>query len=86
MFYYTPDFAAITPNIPDFIDQVISETNQGYINSQIPVRVAKHCIEEATVNDIYSSGSMLSAFAQMKPQADLRNTADAAALLGMLNH
>ena len=29
MFYYTPEFAAITEDIPGFIDQVIAETNQG---------------------------------------------------------
>ena len=31
MFYYTREFAAITDNIPDFIDQIIAETNQGKI-------------------------------------------------------
>lgn len=82
MFYYTPEFAAITPNIPDFIDQVISETNQGYINSQIPLRTATHCIEEATINDISDSASMMSAFENMKGTVSaLRNSADAAVLL-----
>ena len=33
MVYYTPEFAAVTPNIRDFVDQVVAETNQGYINS-----------------------------------------------------
>ena len=42
MFYYTADFASVTSDIPGFIDQVIAETNQGYINSQIPVRVARY--------------------------------------------
>ena len=32
--YYTPQFAATTSNIDAFIDQVIQETNLGYINSQ----------------------------------------------------
>ena len=86
MFYYTPDFATITANIADFIDLAISETNQGYINSNIPVRVAKHCIEKATINDVSSSSTMLSNFRAMKPLADLRNTADSAALLGRSTH
>ena len=41
MFYYTPDFAAITTDIAGFIDQVLDETNQGYENSGIPVRVTR---------------------------------------------
>ena len=31
MFYYTPEFEAVTDNIPDFINLVVSETNQGKI-------------------------------------------------------
>ena len=38
MFYYTPQFAAITQDIAGYIDQVLAETNQGYINSNIPIR------------------------------------------------
>merc|ERR1712168_1044606 len=52
MIYYTPDFASITPDIEGWVDQVLAETNQGYINSQIPVRITKLCIEQATFNDI----------------------------------
>ena len=42
MFYYTADFASQTTDIPGFIDQVLAETNQGYINSEVPVRVARY--------------------------------------------
>ena len=38
-FYYTPEFAASTPDIDGYLDQVISETNQGFANSGIEVRV-----------------------------------------------
>ena len=82
MFYYTPEFAASTSDIPGFIDQVIAESNQGYINSNIPVRISRFCIEQATLNDIADAGDMLTEFAQMKGSSSaLRNTADAAALL-----
>ena len=82
MFYYTKDFAAVTADIPGFIDQLIAETNQGYINSNIPLRIATFCIEQATVNDVADSGELLTAFANMKGSSfALRNTADAAALL-----
>lgn len=40
MLWYTPEFAATFATEPDmdaFINLVIEETNQGYINSKIPV-------------------------------------------------
>ena len=84
MFYYTPEFAAATPNIEDFIDQVIAETNQGYVNSEIPVTVTKFCHEEATVHDTNSSSDLLDNFMNMKGSyEELRNTADTAALLAL---
>ena len=41
MFYYTAEFEKITQDINGWIDQVLCDTNQGYINSQIPLRVEK---------------------------------------------
>ena len=35
MFYYTPQFAANTDNIEDFLDLVIEETNQGILSSTL---------------------------------------------------
>jgi hypothetical protein len=35
--YYKPDFDEITDDIKGFIDQVVAETNQGYINSKVPL-------------------------------------------------
>ena len=90
MFYYTPEVATTTYDIPGFIDQIIAETNQGYINSMMPVRVAKFCTEEASFNDIEDSSDALKAFRVMKKEPGmgsnkavraLRNTADAAALI-----
>ena len=81
-FYYTPQFKAVTPNIEAFVDAVVAETNQGYINSQVPIRVRKLCTELATINDESSSINVLSNFRNMKSSvAELRDTADAAALL-----
>ena len=84
-FYYTPQFAAATPDIDGFLDQIISETNQGYASSQVQLTVTKHCSELATINDPVSgssSSAIISAFANMKSSAaELRDTADAAALL-----
>ena len=81
-FYYTPQFQAVTPDIEGFVDSVVAETNQGYINSQVPIRVSKLCTELATINDESSARTVLSKFRTMKSSvAELRDTADAAALL-----
>ena len=80
--YYTPQFKAKTPNIKRFINEALEETNQGYINSQVPLRVKLLCTEEAKIDDNYNSSKMLRAFTAMKgTPEELRGTADAAALL-----
>ena len=80
-FYYTPQVAAVTSDIDGFIDQVIQETNQGYINSKVALRVKAFGSEQATINDQYGTG-IIATFARMKGStAALRGTADAAALL-----
>ena len=38
MFYYTQEFEAVTADIEGFVDQIIDITNEGFINSKIPVR------------------------------------------------
>merc|ERR1719481_36439 len=83
MFYYTKEFAKVTPDIPLYVEQVVAETNQGYINSNIPLRVKAHCIEEADLHDQQSGGDMLGKFKYYKGgyKGDLLNSADAAALL-----
>ena len=82
MIYYTRQFAAVTPDIPGFVDQVLAETNQGYSNSQVPMTIRLHCIEEATMDDIANSQSSLTIFSTMKGSAEsLRHTADTAVLL-----
>merc|ERR1712180_62232 len=83
MFYYTKEFAKVTDDIPLYVEQVVAETNQGYINSNIPLRVKAHCIEEADLHDVPYGSDMLSKFGCYKGgyKGDLLNSADAAALL-----
>jgi len=69
MFYYTPEFAAVTEDIPLFVSQVIAETNQGYINSGIPVRVSSHCIAAATMHDNPSASATIREFGYEALQA-----------------
>ena len=85
MFYYTPTFASITTDIDGFIDQVLAETNQGYINSGVAIEAVRLCAEEATIDDSTDALITLAAFRAMKGNdpaaANLRNSADAAVLL-----
>ena len=43
MFYYTPTFASVTIDIDGFIDQVLAETNQGYLNSGVALEAVRLC-------------------------------------------
>jgi len=81
MFYYTIEFAAATEDIDLYVAQVVADTNQGYINSKIPLRVKAHCIEAANLHDIYNSQDMVHKFSCYKSQKELLNSADAATLL-----
>jgi len=81
-FYYTKEFAEATDDIEIYLDQVIAETNQGYINSNIPIRVKIFCIEATTLNDDADSSALMKSFKTYKGTVEeLRGTADAAALL-----
>ena len=56
--------------------------NQGYANSGLAITVTMFCHELATIHDNFDSNKLLSDFENMKGgAAELRNSADAAALL-----
>ena len=83
MVYYTPLFAAHTHFIPDFVAHQISKTNQGYINSKIPVRVKLHCIEEASIEETSDGFTYYRFFGwKLENVTQLRNSADAVTLFG----
>ena len=79
IFYYTQEFAFVTADIEGFVDHIIDITNEGYANSQIPVRVKAFCIEAASLSD--TTGNVYD-FRLMKGSSEATlNTADAAVLL-----
>merc|ERR1711892_1073133 len=81
-YYYTKQFAEATDDIELYFDQVVAETNQGYINSKIPLRVTIFCIQATLLNDKSESKEMFATFVKYKGTAEaLRGSADAAALL-----
>merc|ERR550519_2972072 len=44
--YYTPEAKMASPDIRTMAEEAIATTNQGYINSEIPLRAKLHCLEE----------------------------------------
>jgi hypothetical protein len=78
--YYTPEVRKSVKNIATMVENVVAQTNQGYKNSKIPVRVKLHCMEETTVPEAQISD--LGVFTRYKGGGNnLRGSADAAALL-----
>jgi hypothetical protein len=82
-FYYTTEFAEVTPDIDGFIDQAITKTNLAYIYSGVPLSAYALCKEEAVgLEELEKAGDMLTAFINFKSSTEeLRDTADAAVLL-----
>merc|ERR1719186_892296 len=81
-FYYTPEFAAATPDIPGFIKEALGVVNTGYRNSKVPLEAYSVCAEQATIRDQESSKALLWAFKNMKgSMSKLLGGADIAALL-----
>ena len=79
--YFTREFAKITNNINDFVNKMLAITNQGFLNSKVPITVVMNCLEETDLEETGSSDSILSTFAYSKSSESLRQTADTATLL-----
>ena len=60
--YYTKEFKKATADPVTFAEQVLSETNQGYINSNIPIRAKLHCVIESEIADGQSASVTLAKF------------------------
>merc|ERR1712226_634215 len=84
--YYTPEVRDSVPDIRTMADQVIATTNQGYINSEIPLRASLHCLEETEEPESYFTAiddvNAITLFTKYKGgDNDLRGSADAAVLI-----
>jgi hypothetical protein len=55
---YSNSVTAITA----FINQAIAETNQGYVNSRVPITMVVHCIVDSSIASVTSFSTMLSTF------------------------
>jgi len=81
MVYYTPQFKIIRPDVSQYVEWVIDETNEGYNNSKLPIKIQLHCIEETTFQEDPNIYNMLAIFGKYKPLDELRKSADVAVLL-----
>jgi len=80
--YYSAGFKASTSDVGAFVDQVIAETNTGYINSKIPLRVKLHCLLESSIPDGLDADTALNRFAESESSNTiLRRSADTTILL-----
>ena len=80
--YYTQEFLESTSDPGAFIDHLVAETNQGYINSGVPLRVRLHCAVLSSVPDGLPPAITLRLFTTSQRSLNsLRRSADAAILL-----
>ncbi len=55
---YSNSVAAITA----FINQAIAESNQGYVNSRVPITLVLHCVVDSTIASVTSFNTMITTF------------------------
>jgi len=81
--YYTAEFKRSTKNVKAFANQVIAETNAGYINSKVPIRIKLHCLIQSDIPDGLDSSKALTRFgtSQGRNYNKLRKSADTTILL-----
>jgi|FrelakmetLWP11LW_1041352.scaffolds.fasta_scaffold611732_1 hypothetical protein len=45
-----------------FINQAVAETNQGYINSKVPITMTLRCIVDSAITSVTSFSAMIDTF------------------------
>ena len=66
MIYFTPDFEALITDVEGYVGVLLAETNEGYFNSKIPVRVSLFCIEKLNIAESWDASLMLDRFGNAK--------------------
>ena len=64
--YFTPEFEAAAHDVEAYVAVMLAETNEGYMNSNIPIRVELFCIEKLNIAEIYDGSAMLGKFKTAK--------------------
>ena len=80
--YYTKEVAEAHRNLKDVFKELIHETNQGYINSKVPLRIKLHCSKQVDIADGQSSYKSLKDLRRLNPSnKEILNSADVAVLI-----
>merc|ERR1719187_963854 len=80
--YYNAGFKASTADVETYVDQLIAETNAGYINSKVPIRIKLHCLLESSIPDGLDAELTLDKFSVSEgSKNNLRRSADTTILL-----
>ena len=66
MIYYTSEFKAMQPNVEDYVNLMMTETNTGYENSGVKARIHPHCIEQLDIEELDDSTQMRINFRKFK--------------------
>jgi hypothetical protein len=57
--YYTAEYAKITNNVKEAVENIIAKTNQGYINNKIKLQLKLHCLELFNQAEDFSTTSAM---------------------------
>ena len=74
MVYFTPEFEEIVPDVEGYIAVVMAETNEGYINSEIPIRIELFCTEKMEIPEVLEASDMLKDFRAAKGKSQIKPT------------
>ena len=81
-FYFTINFASVTPDVNGFIQDVVENLNIDYSKEGIPIRVKALCSEMAPISEDIPANEALEIFMKMKGTvAKLHGGADSSVLL-----
>ena len=64
IFYYTRQFQVATPDIRGYVEHLIENTNIAFLRSQIPVKLAIHCLLQAQIGEAPDSTDRIKEFKQ----------------------
>ena len=70
--YYTKALKRAVPDVQGFANLAIAETNAGYRNSGIKIKLKLHCVEQTDINEGAGGSSLLSKFRVSKRESTKR--------------
>ena len=66
MMYFTPGFELLESDVEGYVSTIMSELNQGYANSGIPLKAELFCMEKLDLPETMNALELLQTFALSK--------------------